>query len=193
MPAAAGATPAQTTPVSPAADPTAATTTPATGDADALGDAGKRALEAERKAAKEAQRRAEAAERELETLRTATQTEGEKAITTAKREAAAEEKAKFETKLRRAEVRSALRSAGLANDALLELAMKSDLFATLAVDDEGRVTDLDKAVAQLKKDAPEMFAPPTPGTVTRGVQTPAAPERAKDLESSVADYYRPKT
>lgn len=168
----AGATPAQAGPATTApAEPK-----PATGEDD-LGEAGKKVLRELRSAERDAQRRAEAAEKELADLRSATQTDQEKALAQAKREAAAEERAKFETKLRRSEVRSALRSAGLANDAVVELAMKSDLFAALAVDDEGRVTDLDKAVAQLKKDAPELFATANAGTVTRGVQQ-ASPDVA---------------
>lgn len=154
---------------------------PATGEDD-LGEAGKKVLRESRSAARDATARAEAAEKELVDLRAATQTDQEKALAQAKREASAEERAKFETKLRRSEVRSALRSAGLANDALVELAMKSDHFAALVVDDEGRVTDLDKAVAQLKKDAPEMFATANAGTVTRGVQTQQQADVAPGLD-----------
>ncbi len=181
-----GATPVQAGPATTApAEPK-----PATGEDD-LGEAGKKVLRELRSAEREAQRRAEAAEKELADLRSATQTDQEKALAQAKREAAAEERAKFETKLRRSEVRSALRAAGLSNDALVELALRSDLFATLAVDDEGRVAELDKAVAQLKKDAPELFAASGAGTITRGVQT-AQPAAPKDLATSVADYYAPK-
>ena len=172
-----GATPVQAGPVITApAEPK-----PATGEDD-LGEAGKKVLRELRSAERDAQRRAEAAERELADLRSATATDQEKALAQARREAAAEERAKFETKLRRAEVRSALRSAGLANDAVVELAMKSDLFAALKVDDEGRVIDLDKAVAQLKKDAPELFASASAGTVTRGVQPPQPADVAPGLD-----------
>ena len=172
-----GATPVQAGPATTApAEPT-----PATGEDD-LGEAGKKVLRELRSAERDAQRRAEAAERELADLRSATQTDQEKALAQAKREAAAEERAKFETKLRRSEVRSALRSAGLANDALVELAMKSDHFAALALDDEGRVTDLEVAVAALKKDAPELFATAGAGTVTRGVQTTQLADVAPGLD-----------
>lgn len=172
-----GATPVQAGPATTApAEPT-----PATGEDD-LGEAGKKLLRELRSAEREAQRRAEAAERELADLRAATATDQEKALAQARREAAAEERAKFETKLRRAEVRSALRSAGLANDALVELALKSDHFAALAVDDEGRVTDLEKAITQLKKDAPELFAAASAGTVTRGVQTARPADVAPGLD-----------
>ncbi|HSW41759.1 MAG TPA: hypothetical protein VLM76_04550 [Patescibacteria group bacterium] len=179
-----GATPAQAGPATTAP----ADHRPATGEDD-LGEAGKKVLRELRSAERDAQRRAEAAERELADLRSAT--DSEKALAQARHEAAAEERAKFETKLRRAEVRSALRIAGLANDALVELALKSDLFAALPLDEEGRVTDLEKAIAQLRKDVPELFAPASAGTVTRGVQTPQ-PDRPRDLESSIRDHYEQK-
>ena len=172
-----GATPVQAGPaITAPAEPK-----PATGEDD-LGEAGKKVLRELRSAERDAQRRAEAAEQELADLRSATQTDQEKALAQAKREAAAEERAKFETKLRRSEVRSALRSAGLANDALVELAMKSDHFAALALDDEGRVTGLEAAVTALKKDAPEMFAMAGAGTVTRGVQTTQPADVAPGLD-----------
>jgi hypothetical protein len=185
MPPAAGATPAQTTPVSPAPDPTT-TPPPATGEPE-IGEAGKKAIAAERTAAKEATKRAETAERELETLRTAGQTDQEKALTTAKREAAAEERAKFETMLRRAGVRSELRAKGL-SESLAELALKDDRFAVLKVDDGGRVTDVDKAVEAFLKDFPEMVAPAHPGTVTAGAQT-GAPAQPANLEAAIAAHY----
>ncbi len=49
-------------------------------DGDGLGDAGKRALEAERTARKEAEKQAKAAQRELEQLRQAQMSESEKAV-----------------------------------------------------------------------------------------------------------------
>lgn len=77
-PAAAGATPTQTTPVSPA--PATPATTPATGAPDVLGEGGMRALEAERTKAAEADRRAKAAEKELADFKAASLTDAEKAI-----------------------------------------------------------------------------------------------------------------
>lgn len=182
----AGATPVQAGPAI-AAPPESK---PATGEED-LGEAGRKVLRELRSAEREAQRRAEAAEKELADLRAASATDQEKALAQARREAAAEERGKFETKLRYAEVRSALRAAGLGSDALLELAMRSDLFATLALDEEGRVADLEKAIGQLRKDAPELFATAPAGTVTRGVQTPQ-PSAPRDLESAIAAHYKQK-
>ena len=67
--AAAGATPAQTPPTDPAPPATGAPPTPPADDT--LGDAGKRALDAERDARREAEKRAKAAEVELKKLQDA--------------------------------------------------------------------------------------------------------------------------
>lgn len=58
--------------------PSDGTTPPA--ESDGLGDAGKRALEAERAARKEAEKQAKAVQRELEQLRQAQMSESEKAV-----------------------------------------------------------------------------------------------------------------
>lgn len=187
-PAAAGATPAQTTPVSPAPDPASPTATPATGDTDGLGEAGKKAIAAERKAAKEAQDALRAAQAELEALKAAGLSESEKAIKEAANAATAAERAKWQTSIRSVRVEAALRVAGATNETLLELALRSDLIASLTVDEAGRVTDLDKAVEQLKRDIPEMFGPAGAGGPTRGAQT-GEPARARDLESAIAAHY----
>ena len=187
MPAAAGATPAQTTPVSPAPEPTPAITTPATGDPE-IGDAGKRAIAAERKTAKDAQDALKAAQTELEALKAAGLSESEKAVKEATNAATAAERAKWQTSIRAVRVEAALRVAGATNETLLDLALRSDLISALKVDEAGKVTDLDKAVEQFKKDIPEMFAKAGPGTVTAGAQT-GQPAQAKDLESAIAAHY----
>lgn len=188
MPAAAGATPTQTTPVSPAPEPTPATpTAPATGDPE-IGDAGKRAIAAERKTAKEAQDALKAAQTELDTLKAAGLSESEKAVKEATNAATAAERARWQTSIRSVRVEAALRVAGATNETLLDLALRSDLISALKVDEAGKVTDLDKAVEQFKKDIPEMFAKSGPGTVTAGVQTGQS-AAAKDLEGAVAAHY----
>ena len=182
-PVVAGAMPAQTPPLT--GTPSVAPL-PATGEPE-IGDAGKRAIDAMKAERNAADARAKAAERELETLRTASQTDQEKLLSTAKREAAAEERAKFETMLRRAGVRSELRAKGL-SEALAELALKDDRFTTLKLDDGGRVTDVDKAVEAFLKDFPEMVTPAGPGGPTRGPQT-SQPEQPRDLESAISAHY----
>lgn len=186
IPAAAGATPAQITPVSPAPDPTSPPP-PATGEPE-IGEAGKKAIAAERKAAKEAQDALKAAQTELETLRAAGLSESEKAIKEATSAATAAERAKWQTSIRAVRVEAALRVAGATNETLLDLALRSDLISALKIDEAGKVTDLDKAVEQLKKEIPEMFVKAGPGTVTAGAQT-GQPAQAKDLESAIAAHY----
>lgn len=147
-----GATPGQSDQPAPAAVPA-----PATGDQDGLGDAGKRAIEAERKAAREALKRAEAAEKELETLRTGQLSEHEKAIAAARKEATDEATGRAHAMVRRAEVRRALASAGVTPDSL-DLAAGAPEFAALAVDDDGQITDLEKSVTSFRTAHPSLFA-----------------------------------
>jgi hypothetical protein len=189
MPAAAGATPAQTTPASPApeATPNTPATTPATGEPE-IGEAGKKAIAAERKTAKEAQDALKAAQTELETLKAAGLSESEKAVKEATNAATAAERAKWQASIRSVRVESALRVAGATNETLIDLSLRSDLISALKVDEAGKVTDLDKAVEQLKKDIPEMFAKTGPGTVTAGAQT-GAPAQPANLESAIAAHY----
>ena len=189
-PAAGGATPpAPGAPAAPpAGDPPATPPTPpATGDPE-IGEAGRRAIAAERKTAKEALDALRAAQTELETLRAAGLTESEKAVKEATNAATAAERAKWQTSIRAVRVEAALRAAGAINETLLDLALRSDLISALKVDEAGKVTDLDKAVEQLKKDIPEMFVTPVPGGPTRGVQT-GQPAGAKTLEEAVAAHY----
>lgn len=188
-PAPGGATPpAAGAPATPApATPPATPVPPATGEPE-IGEAGKRAIAAERKTAKDAQDALKAAQTELETLRAAGLTESERAVKEATNAATAAERAKWQTSIRSVRVEAALRVAGATNETLLDLALRSDLIAGLKVDEAGKVTDLDKAVEQLKKDIPEMFTPAVAGTPTRGAQTGPAGQ-PRDLAGSIADHY----
>ena len=83
MPVVAGATPAQSTQADPPAATGTAGTPPATGtptttDDGQLGDGGRKALDAERAARRDAEQRAKTAQDELEKLRTASLSEDEK-------------------------------------------------------------------------------------------------------------------
>ena len=171
----AGATPATTTATTPPADP-------AKGDTE-LGDAGKRAIQEERTQRAAEKKRADDAEAELQKLRDATSSETDKAINTARREAEAAERAKWQERFRAAEVRGALRGAGIVNDRMLALAVGAPEFANLAVGDDGSVAGVSDAVEAFKVAMPEAFKPaadPRPGaggTVRTGVQPP--PEQAQ--------------
>jgi hypothetical protein len=79
-----------------------------------LGDGGKKAIEAERKARRDAEKSLKTMQSELETLRAAQMTEADKAIATARAEGAAEVLTSVNRKLFSAEVRAA--SAGVLAD-----------------------------------------------------------------------------
>jgi len=147
---------------------TASATEPATGE-EALGNAGKAAIAREREARDAEKKRADAAEKELTKLREATQSEQEKVLTAAKRETADERDAFWQGRIRSAETRGALRSAGIGNEKLLSAIAAGSTFANLTVNDDGTVAELERAVEQARKDYPEAFASTT--TVTRGPQT----------------------
>jgi hypothetical protein len=134
---------------------------PATGDRapdDDLGEAGKRALEAERRARREAEDKAKALEKERDDLKAATQSESEKALDEARKEERKKVASEYEARIRRTEARSALRAAGMTNEKALELYAGAPEFASLKVTDDGSVEGLDEVVKQLKADVPESFA-----------------------------------
>jgi hypothetical protein len=150
-----GAPPAQSDPATPPAPE------PATGVEGALGDAGKRALDAMKAERRAAEDRARKAEAELEQLRAAQLTEGERAIAQARREASAETERKWSARLRSAEVARQLQAAGATPDAI-DLAVLDPSFAELVIDDDGRVAGLDGAIAAFRKARPSLFAAPRP-------------------------------
>lgn len=182
------ATPPSSAPATPPATPPIPPATGEPSEPEGLGEAGKKALREERAAKKAAEDALAAAQAELDTLKTSTLSDQEKALKEATNAATAAERAKWQTSIRAVRVEAALRVAGATNEKLLDLALRSDLISALKVDEAGKVIDLDKAIAQLKTDIPEMFSEPTPGAPTRGAQ-PGSPAEAKDLESAVAGYY----
>lgn len=195
----AGATPAATSPdgapagatPAPGTTATTVTTTEAT-DEPALGDAGKEVLRNARRAAKEAEDRAKAAETELQQLREAGQSEADKALNQARHEAAAEERAKWQGHIRSTEVRSHLRAAGLTDDRALGLAAGAPEFQRLKVTDEGLVEQVAETVAQFKKDYPVMFgtaASPGPGGPWGGAEGGANRKEPTTLEEANVAYY----
>jgi len=184
MPAVGGATPPQTpapeAPVLPQAPLATSDDYP-----EGLGDAGKRAIDrmkAEREAALD---RAKVAERERDELKSATQTETEKAISQAKKDGAAEVTTKWSAQVRRSEVRSALTAAGV-NPALVDLALRADVFEALKVSDDGEVIGLGAAVEALKKATPDLFRA-TPGHTADygGGPRGAPPSAAGDMNAAI--------
>ena len=170
-------------PAAPPAPPAPEAPKPPATDDQALGETGLKALKAERDA------RA-AAEKELADLKAAGLTDQEKAIDEARKAAAAEERAKGDSRIRRSEVRSALRVKGLSNEKALDLAVNAPEFAALKVEEDGSILDLTKTVDAFVKDYPEMFAAaPAAGGVNRG-PTDGSPDQPTSLEGAVAQHYQ---
>lgn len=170
-PAAADATSAQTTPVSPAAGaaPTVTTTSPATGEGD-LGEGGTRALQSERTARREAEDRAKAVQKELDDLKAAGQSDTEKAINQAKKDGGAEVLARVQAQIRRSEVKSALTGSGI-GASVLDLAVNAPEFAALKVSEDGEVIGLEAAVTKFKADRADLFTKPVqPGSADGGTR-----------------------
>jgi hypothetical protein len=167
----AGATPVVPDATSGQSAPAQSSPVDATSTDEQLGEGGKGALQAERKAAREALKRAEAAERELEALRTANQSDQEKAIAAARKEGAAEAQTRADAKVRRSEVRRVLATAGCID---VDIAATAGDFSELAVTDDGDVEGLEKAVTAFRTAHPALFATKRPtgsadaGSVTGG-------------------------
>jgi hypothetical protein len=173
-PVVAGATPAQTAPQGDTGAAAPVETDELDGDAANLGEPGKRAL-ARMKAELAAEARArKVAEKELEGLRTASQSEQEKAIAQARQEGAAEALSKANTRVRRSEVRRVLAGQGCLD---VDLAATAIEFAELEVDDNGEVLGLDKAVTAFRSAHTTLFAPKRPtGSADAGGNGRPAPQ-----------------
>lgn len=167
---------------------------PATGDPEGLGDAGKRALEAERARAKAAEDRAKAAEKERDELKLATASETDKAIAAAKKAGADEVIGRVHATVRRAAVREALASAGAIPSLISDLA-RADEFAELKVNDDDEVDakELADAIAKHKARVPDAYkAAAASGSADGGARSgDGGKEPAKDLTTALERHYAP--
>lgn len=123
-----------------------------TEDKGELGEGGKKALDDERRARKEAEREAKAAKDELDKLRAATMSDSEKAIAEAKAEGRKEALSEANARLVRAEIKSA--AAGKLADPQDAAHFLGDL--NRFVDDKGdiREKDITTAIDELVKSKP---------------------------------------
>ncbi len=129
------------------------------GNQDDLGDAGKRALDAERSKARAAEKRARDLEAELTKVREGSMSEQEKAVEQARREAKAEASKGFNVRLVQAEVRATAASKLTdPEDAIRFLDLDE-----FAVDDDGKVDKkaITKALDELLKAKPYLAASAT--------------------------------
>lgn len=188
-PPADGAPPTPPAGAAPAEPPTP----PATGDG-ALGDAGKRALEAERTARKSAEDRAKAAETERDELKAATQSDTEKAIADARKAGADETSTKLHGQIRYAKVEAALSAAGI-KPSVMDLAVKADEFATLKVNDKGEVAiveGLDEAIKEFKTKRGDLFGAASGDGSADGGARGNQPSPTATLEDAVNAQYAGK-
>lgn len=149
---------AQTEPPTPPNDPPAE-----------LGDAGKKALDAERDARKAAEKVARETQKELDALRQASMSEQEKAVAVAKTEGRAEAMQALGSKLAAAEIRAA--AAGRLNDEQL-VTLLDGLNLTAFVNDDGEV-DQAKVVKFVDGIAPKTDTPVFPD-LGQGARQPLA-------------------
>jgi hypothetical protein len=133
-------------------------------DPEGLGDAGKRALAAEREARKAAEKRAKDAEIERDRLKQASESEQEKAVREAAEEARTEERTKANLRILRAEVKARAGTKLADPDDAVRLL---DLDA-LEISDDGEVDTekIDKAIERLLKAKPYLAPGAKPGGKT---------------------------
>lgn len=144
---------------------------PAAPVADDLGDAGKRAIEAERRTARAAEKRAKDLEKRLSEIEAANQTESEKAITAARAEGRTEALSVANTRIVKAEIKAAA-SGVFANP---ELAVRLIDAAAFDVDEDGNPdTKAIRAEVQRLVDAePYLAAGAKPAPLPGGGATPS--------------------
>lgn len=178
MPPAAGATPTQTPPAPAGTASSTSATQPATGAAttgdDGLGDKGKKALEEERKARRDAEQAARDAQTELEKLRTANLSEEErrtKRLSDLEREQSDWARERQELLLERGVERAAAKL-GFADPAdamgLLDR-------TTLEFDKEGHPRNLDQQLQALAKAKPYLLGQRAAGSFDTGTGSGTRP------------------
>lgn len=136
----------------------------------------------------------QALQRQLEELQSGQQTEHERAIGQARREAVAAADGKWAAHIRAAEVRGALRAAGIVNEKFLGLALAASEFKDLKVDgDTGTVQGVAEAVEKFRETYPEAFAkaPPAPGGQWDGAAGGSGAGKGPEgLEAAVEEHYK---
>ena len=158
----------------PPAPPPAEPPKPPEGD---LGEAGKKAIEAERNARKEAEKQAKAFQKQLDELKAAQMSESEKAINEAKAEARKATVAEFGTRLVDAEFRAVATGRSLTPEALLT-------FDRMAFLDEDATVKRDDLKKWVEDNSSPVGNPRPQGEAdlgARGTPPPPANSRQADL------------
>lgn len=177
-----------TTPATGAEDTAADTTaSPATGS-DELGEAGKRAIEAERKARKDAEQSAKKLAAELDRLREQSMSDTERAIQQARRDAANEARQQLMQRLVTAEVRAAAAGRLADPDDAVRFLNLSDFTG-----DDGEIDSkaVAAAIGELVASKPYLAASPAaPKFTGTADQGPRGTADDADLGSLDMDAYR---
>jgi ElaB/YqjD/DUF883 family membrane-anchored ribosome-binding protein len=128
---------------------------------DLLGDAGKAALSAERKARRDAEKQLREATERLAAFEDATKTETQKASdrATASEVAAQQWRDRYEAMVKRNHVTEAAVAAKALDPATVYALLRDDI----ELDDDGTPTNVDKLVANLAKSKPFLFGSPAAG------------------------------
>lgn len=184
-PAAEGATPPQSEPVTPpAAAPAPAAVEPAAkvDDSAELGEAGKRAIKAERDRAKAAESERDALKTRVDELENATRSDQEKAVADARKDAETVERTKWTDTIRNLRVEGALRDAGCTDPAI---ASKGSEFGRLKVADSGDVEGLTEAIEAFKAAHPTLFPSGRPQGDFGGGARSGSPAKPATLQEAI--------
>lgn len=139
-----------------------------------------------RQAAESEAKRLQGVEGELQKLREASQSESEKAINDAKREATTEERGKWEGVIRQTRVESALIAAGCTDP---EIVSRASVFADLKVTDQGAVEALTETVETFKTAHPTLFTARVPGGSADQGRRPDTDQKPTSLEGALEAHY----
>lgn len=156
----------------------------------ALGEPGKRALEAERTARKTAEDRAKAAERERDEEKLKNASDQDKAIAAAKEQGKTEVVERLHNTVRRTAVREALLTAGAVPSLVADLS-RADEFAALKVNDDDEIDEdgLAKAVKKHMARVPDAYKVPGNSGSADGGARGSSKGRSDSLEDSIAAFY----
>lgn len=149
---------------------------------DELTDGGKKALDAERKARRTAERAAKAAQAEIEQLKEAQLSDNERAIAEAKREAKAEVLSEVNTRVLRAEIRAV--ATGRLTDPADALTFLDLTEFEVSEDGDVDTKSISKAIDDLVKSKPYLAAGRPSGDVDSGARG-TSPNPSGDMNSMI--------
>lgn len=152
--------------------------TPAEQTPEPLGEAGKAALQAERKARREAEKFTKDLQDRLAKFEEANQTEAEKL--TNRTQQAEERATQYEGRYRDLLTRQAITDEAIKAKTIDPDSVYLHVKDAIEIDDDGNVSGVKKAIDRLVKERPHLFANPAAGARDAVAQSPAAPALNSD-------------